>query len=214
MLIKNPKSEVGEDAKTGRRNEKVGFLEEPSTIIMRNLNPLKEDRGTVGMVRGKGYMKRPYEKIEQWMDNEISFPSVPRRRLVDSPIILEACIKGFQVRRIYVDGDSSSEVMYEHCFRNLGPDTRAKLMESIVPLVGFSGKVNYPLGIIDLSVTMGELDRVRAVTMEFVVVKCHSPCNVILGRKGMKSLGAVASTILSMIKSTANRIATMVTDRN
>ncbi|GJZ36490.1 hypothetical protein Tco_0582681 [Tanacetum coccineum] len=33
---------------------------------------------TMGMVRGKGYRKRPYEKIKQWMDNEISFPSVPR----------------------------------------------------------------------------------------------------------------------------------------
>ncbi|GJT70840.1 hypothetical protein Tco_1030126 [Tanacetum coccineum] len=49
--------------------------------------------------------------------------------------------------------------MYEHCFRNLGPDTRAKLRESRVPLVGFSSEVKYPLGIIDLSVTMGELDR-------------------------------------------------------
>ncbi|GJR80781.1 hypothetical protein Tco_0151566 [Tanacetum coccineum] len=68
----------------------------------------------VGMVRGKGHRKRPYKKIEQWMDNEILFPSVPR------------------------------------C-RNLGPDTRAKLRESRVPLVGSSGEVNYPLGIIDLS---------------------------------------------------------------
>ncbi|GKE48199.1 hypothetical protein Tco_1479457 [Tanacetum coccineum] len=33
---------------------------------------------TIGMVGGRGYRKRPYEKIEQWMDNEISFPSVPR----------------------------------------------------------------------------------------------------------------------------------------
>nr|GEZ62749.1 reverse transcriptase domain-containing protein [Tanacetum cinerariifolium]GFB02353.1 reverse transcriptase domain-containing protein [Tanacetum cinerariifolium] len=91
----------------------------------------------VEMIRGMRYRKRSYEKIEQWMHNEISFPSVPRCQLVDSPIVLEVYIEGFQVRRIYVDGGSSSEVMYEHCFRNLGPDIRAKLRESRVPLVGF-----------------------------------------------------------------------------
>ncbi|GJS04251.1 hypothetical protein Tco_0320759 [Tanacetum coccineum] len=65
------------------------------------------------MIRGKGYRKRPYDKLEQWMDNEISFPSVPRSQLVNSPIIPEELIEGFKVRRIYVDGGSSSEVMIE-----------------------------------------------------------------------------------------------------
>ncbi|GJZ06576.1 hypothetical protein Tco_0540369 [Tanacetum coccineum] len=112
------------------------------------------------------------------MDNEISFPSVPRCRLVDSPIILEALIEGFLVRRIYVDGGSSSKVMYEHCFRNLGTETKAKLRESRVPLVGFTREVNYPMGVIDLNVTIEELDILRTVTMEFAVVKCYSPYNV------------------------------------
>ncbi|GJZ14199.1 hypothetical protein Tco_0549429 [Tanacetum coccineum] len=63
---------------------------------------------------------------------------MPGCQLVDSPIILEALIEGFLVRRIYVDGGSSSEVMYEHYFRNLGAETRVKLKESRTPLVGFS----------------------------------------------------------------------------
>nr|GEW79782.1 hypothetical protein [Tanacetum cinerariifolium] len=84
------------------------------------------------------------------------------------------------------------------------------MRESRVTLVGFSGEVNYPLGVIDLSVTMEELDKLRMVIMEFVVVKCHSPYNVILGRTRMRSLGAMASSIHSMIKfPTANGIATM-----
>ncbi|GJY68324.1 hypothetical protein Tco_0471306 [Tanacetum coccineum] len=59
------------------------------------------------------------------------------------------------VRRIYVDGGSSSEIMCEHCFRNLSYRTRSRLRGSRNPLVGFSGEVNYPLGVIDLEVTMG-----------------------------------------------------------
>nr|GEW05660.1 hypothetical protein [Tanacetum cinerariifolium] len=42
---------------------------------------------------------------------------------------------------------------------NLEPDTRAELRKYRIPLVGFSSEVNYLPGIIDLRVTMGELDR-------------------------------------------------------
>ncbi|GJT54388.1 hypothetical protein Tco_0989442 [Tanacetum coccineum] len=128
------------------RQEKRHKRERAIRSGSKSLGRGKKRRSMVGMVRGKGYRKRPYEKIEQWMNNEISFPSVPRCRLVKSPIILEAFIKGFHVHKIYVDGGSSLEVMYEHCFRNLGPKTRAKLRESKVSLVGFSWEVNYPLG--------------------------------------------------------------------
>ncbi|GJX64920.1 hypothetical protein Tco_0299263 [Tanacetum coccineum] len=111
-----------------------------------------------------------------------------------------------------MDGGSSLKVMYEHCFRNLGSDLKARLRESRVPLVGFSREVNNPLGVIDLNVTMGELDRLQTVMMEFAVVKYHSPYNVILGWTRMRSLGALASTMQAMIKfPTANGIATMVT---
>ncbi|GJU67095.1 hypothetical protein Tco_1253354 [Tanacetum coccineum] len=96
-------------------------------------------RTIVGMIKGNTSKKRPREQSEQWLDNEISSTSTPGCQLVDSPIILEALIEGFLVQRIYVEGGSSSEVMYEHCFRNLGAETRAKLKESITTLVGFSG---------------------------------------------------------------------------
>ncbi|GKA27484.1 hypothetical protein Tco_0713652 [Tanacetum coccineum] len=50
--------------------------------------------------------------------------------------------------------------------------------------------------------------------MEFAVVKSHSPYNVILGRTGLRSLGAVASTVHSMIKfPIANGIAIVTTKK-
>ncbi|GJX84530.1 hypothetical protein Tco_0335304 [Tanacetum coccineum] len=51
----------------------------------------------VGMIRGYTSKKRPREQAEQWLDNEISFPSTPGCQLVNSPIILEALIEGFLV---------------------------------------------------------------------------------------------------------------------
>ncbi|GJW23967.1 reverse transcriptase domain-containing protein, partial [Tanacetum coccineum] len=168
----------------------------------------------INMMRSQGYRKRPYERVEHWMDNAITFPSVPRYQLMNCPVVVEAMIEGFRVRRIHVDGGSSSEVMYERCFRNLSYQTRSRLRESRIPLVGFSGEVSYPMGVIDLEVTMGECGRTRTVIMEFAVVNSPSPYNALLGRTGMRSLGAVASTIHSMMKfPTSNGIATISTTR-
>ncbi|GKA42498.1 putative nucleotidyltransferase, ribonuclease H [Tanacetum coccineum] len=98
----------------------------------------------INMVRSQGYQKRPYEKVEHWMDNAITFPPVPRYQLMNCPVVVEAMIEGFRVRRIHVDGGSSSEVMYEHCFRNLSYRTRSRLRESRIPLVGFLGESPSP----------------------------------------------------------------------
>ncbi|GJR19773.1 hypothetical protein Tco_0968300 [Tanacetum coccineum] len=85
-----------------------------------------------------------------------------------------------KVKRIHIDGGSSLEVMHEHCFRNLSYWTRSRLKESRVPLMGFSGEVIYPLGVIDLEVTIGECGKTRTVIMEFTVVKSPSPYNALL----------------------------------
>ncbi|GJT86671.1 reverse transcriptase domain-containing protein [Tanacetum coccineum] len=174
----------------------------------------KGKKKVINMVRSQGYRKRPYKKIEHWMDNTIAFLSVPRYQLMDCLVVVDALIEGFRVKRIHVDGGSSLEVMYEQCFRNLSYRTRSRLKESRIPLMGFSGEFNYPLGVIDLEVTMGEYEKTQTVIMEFVVVKSQSSYNALLGRTGMRSLGAVASTIHSMIKfPTSNGIATIATTR-
>ncbi|GJU76444.1 hypothetical protein Tco_1273514 [Tanacetum coccineum] len=67
-------------------------------------------------------------------------------------------------------------------------------------LIGFSGEAYHPLGVIDLQITMGEAGRNKTVLMEFAIVRCRSSYNVLIGRIKMRSLGAVGSTIHSMIK--------------
>ncbi|GJZ43145.1 reverse transcriptase domain-containing protein [Tanacetum coccineum] len=180
----------------------------------KNKGSAKGKEKVINMVRSQGYQKRPYKRVEHCMDYAIAFSSVPRYQLMDCPVVVDAMIEGFKVRRIYVDGGRSLEIMYEHCFRNLSYRTRSRLRESQNPLVGFSGEVNYPLGDIDLEVTMVECERTRIVIMEFAVVKSLSMYNSLLGRMGMRSLGVVASTIHSMVKfPTSNGIATITTIR-
>nr|GEV24413.1 hypothetical protein [Tanacetum cinerariifolium] len=81
-------------------------------------------------------------------------------------------------------------------------------------LRGFYGEVSYPIGTINLSVTIGKPGKLWTIQVEFAVIKSHSPYNGILGRIGLGSLGAVASTIHSMIKfPITNEIATMKTKK-
>ncbi|GKE22711.1 reverse transcriptase domain-containing protein [Tanacetum coccineum] len=117
---------------------------------------------------------------------------------MNCPVVVEAMIEGFKVRRIHVDGGSSSEVMYEHCFRNLSYQTRSRLRESRIPLVRFLGEVSYPMGVIDLEVTMGEYGRTRTVIMEFTVVKSPYPYNALLDPTPMQTSSKVANPRVSL----------------
>ncbi|GJY30399.1 hypothetical protein Tco_0413894 [Tanacetum coccineum] len=107
-------------------------------------------------------------------------------------------IEGFRVIRIHVDGGSSSEVMYEHCFRNLSYRTRSRLRESRIPLVGFSGEFSCPMRVIDLEVTIGECGRTRTVIMEFAVVNSPSPYNALIDPTPMQTSSEVANPRVSL----------------
>ncbi|GJV95591.1 hypothetical protein Tco_1547168 [Tanacetum coccineum] len=161
-----------------------------------------------------GNQKRPYEIEKPRVIEEIAFPTIPQDNLIDTPIILEAMIEGFMVRRIYLDRGSSLEIVYEHCFWSFSAHTRSKLRKSSAPFVGFSGEIYHPIGLVDLQVTIGEPGRSKTVLLEFDNVKCHSPYNFIIGRTWMRSLEAEGSTIHLMINfPTVNGVATLKTSR-
>nr|GFB20070.1 reverse transcriptase domain-containing protein [Tanacetum cinerariifolium] len=87
--------------------------------------PRKERCQGHNMIRQEGNCKRSFEEKRSGMMNELTFLAIPCSQLTDEPIILERIIEGNQVRRILVDEGSSSEIMYEHCFRNLGVNIRS-----------------------------------------------------------------------------------------
>ncbi|GJZ68941.1 reverse transcriptase domain-containing protein [Tanacetum coccineum] len=161
--------------------------------IRRN-NQRSENRGKnsvkiINMIREGENRKRPYDEGRSGLTDELTFPVIPRYQLTGEPIILEGIIKGNKVQRILVDGGSSSEIMYEHCFRNLNVNIRSKIRRCRALMVGFLGETYHPLGVIDLRVTIGRAGRSKTVLMEFVIIKYRSPYNVIIGRTRMRSLG-------------------------
>ncbi|GKC02743.1 hypothetical protein Tco_0994353 [Tanacetum coccineum] len=108
----------------------------------------------------------------------------------------------------------SSEIMYEHCFRNLDINVLSRLKRCKALMIGFSRETYHPLGLISLRVTMGKEGRSKMVLMEFAIIKCYSPYNIIIGRAEIRSLGEVGSTIHSMIKFPTNQgVVTMETSK-
>ncbi|GJR82931.1 hypothetical protein Tco_0153716 [Tanacetum coccineum] len=56
------------------------------------------------------------------LDPEISFPPLEEEDGTEAPMIIEVEIGGHFIHRMYVDGGSTSEILYEHCFSKLRPE--------------------------------------------------------------------------------------------
>nr|GEV02151.1 hypothetical protein [Tanacetum cinerariifolium] len=107
---------------------------------------------------------------------------------------------GRKVNRAYLDGGSSCEVIYEHCFLKLKPSIGSLRVDSNTPLFGFSGEQSWPLRETPLEVTIGEGLITVMKTLTFVIIKSDSPHNLLLGRTAMQQMGIVVSIAHGAIK--------------
>nr|GEU82202.1 reverse transcriptase domain-containing protein [Tanacetum cinerariifolium] len=118
----------------------------------------------------------------------------------EGPMIIEAEMGGHFVRRIYVDGGSPSEIMYEHCFNRFRPKGRSHMVPATTPLIGFSREIIWPARQISLLVKIGDKEHSTSARMNFMVVRSPSPYNGIIGRPGVRKIQAVPSTAYRMLK--------------
>ena len=115
-------------------------------------------------------------------------------------------IKGFNFRRILINNDSSTEIIYFFAFQQLKVDPeRLRPFES--PIVSFSGDRVYPKGIVTLTVTMGSYPQQLTCQLNFPVVDYPSSYNVIIGRPTFNCWKASTSTYCLKVKfPTENRV--------
>ncbi|GJX68968.1 reverse transcriptase domain-containing protein [Tanacetum coccineum] len=64
----------------------------------------------------------------------------------ECPMIIETEIGGHFIHRIYVDGGSASEILYEHCFNMLHPKVKNRMVPATAPLIGFRGEIIWLIG--------------------------------------------------------------------
>nr|GEV69140.1 retrotransposon protein, putative, Ty3-gypsy subclass [Tanacetum cinerariifolium] len=146
---------------TGEQHQKLYFPSLEAALESDMLNQFDKGRAA----------KRKRESKGGWLltgkDNQ-------HEGISDEPLLVEAEVEGYLVRKIYVDGGELVEVMFEHCFKNLSQRIKARLKETQIDLVGFAREAAKPLGKIDLEVCFG--------------------------RMGLKALRDIPSTIHTMMK--------------
>ncbi|GJR45648.1 hypothetical protein Tco_1313751 [Tanacetum coccineum] len=152
-------------------------------------------------VRGECRKRKFHKKREDdWMNAPITFPSILSDDVLDEPLIIEAEVEGYLVRRVFVDQDATVQVMFEHCFCNLTSTVQARLTQTHTKLVGFSEEQILPIGRIELEVMFESKGLCRRTMMKFTVVQASSPYNIILGQTGMRELRSISSITHAMMK--------------
>ncbi|GJU26310.1 hypothetical protein Tco_1164931 [Tanacetum coccineum] len=133
-------------------------------------------------------MVQPWERVarqritQSFSPNpEILFPPLGEDEGTEGPMIIEAEIGGHYVHRMYVDGGSALEILYEHCFSRLRPEIKRQLIPATTPLIGFSDEIICPIGQIQLLVKIGDEEHSALAWMNFMVVRSSSPYNGIIG---------------------------------
>ncbi|GJQ93885.1 reverse transcriptase domain-containing protein [Tanacetum coccineum] len=153
------------------------------------------------------YMIQPWQRTTKQKltqsfayGKEITFPPLSNSDGTEGPLIIEAEIGGHMIHRMYIDGGSSTEVLYEHCFNQLRPEIKSQMVPAKTSLTGFSGETIWPLGQIRLLVIIGDADHCTKAWMDFMVVRSMSPYNGIIGRPDIREIQAVPSTAHGMLK--------------
>ncbi|GJV28363.1 reverse transcriptase domain-containing protein [Tanacetum coccineum] len=133
------------------------------------------------------YMIQPWHRVTRQKVtqsfariSEITFPPLATSGGAECPLVIEAEIGGNMIHRMYVDGGSLTEVIYEHCFNQLRPEIKSQMVPATTSLTGFSGETIWPLGQLRLLVTIGDADHSIKAWMNFMIVRSLSHTIVLL----------------------------------
>ncbi|GJY25606.1 reverse transcriptase domain-containing protein [Tanacetum coccineum] len=152
-------------------------------------------------------MVQPWERVARQRitqsfppNPKILFPPLGEDEVTEGLMIIEAEIGAHCIHRMYVDGGSASEILYEHFFSRICLEIKNQLVPTTTPLIGFSGEIIWLIGQIQLLVKIGDKEHSTLVWMSFVVVRSPSPYNGIIGRPGVRKLQVVPSITHGMLK--------------
>ncbi|GJU51613.1 hypothetical protein Tco_1221168 [Tanacetum coccineum] len=175
------------------------FLSNPSPwFALYTISPLKGTSGLSVCARER-VIGAGFDRVK-----EITFPPLTVSKGTEGPLVIEVEIGGHAVHRMYVDGGSSMEVLFEHCFNWLRPEIKSQMVPAITSLTGFSGETIWPLGHLRLLVMIGDAEHSTKAWMNFMIVRSPSPYNGIIGWPGIREIQAVPSTAYGMIKFLVN----------
>nr|GEZ55280.1 reverse transcriptase domain-containing protein [Tanacetum cinerariifolium] len=129
-------SHLIKEIKHGRDQSKTGKKEKPA----------KYKPTAIYMIQSWQRMTR--QKVTQSFERakEITFPPLTASSGKKGPLVIKAEMGGHTIHQMYVDGGSSMELLYEHCFNRLQLEIKSQMVSATTSLTGFSDETIWPLG--------------------------------------------------------------------
>ncbi|XP_075669627.1 uncharacterized protein LOC142639307 [Castanea sativa] len=97
----------------------------------------------------------------------------------DDALIVSIRARDYNMHQVLVDNGSSADILYCPAFQQMGIG-REQLVPTNAPLIGFGGTRVYPLGVVTLSVMVGDYPQQVTKDVAFLVVDYSSAYNAIL----------------------------------
>ena len=84
----------------------------------------------------QSWQRKTKQKVSQKFssEKEISFPTITADNAVMEPLTIEIHTGGHDIRRMYIDGGASADILYEHCFKRLKPEIQSQLIPAATSL--------------------------------------------------------------------------------
>nr|GEU29322.1 reverse transcriptase domain-containing protein [Tanacetum cinerariifolium] len=183
-------SHLIKEIKHGRDQSKIGKKETTA----------KDKPTAIYMIQS--WQRTTRQKVTQSFEQvkEITFLPLAASSRTKGPLVIEAEMGRHMIHCMYVDGSSSMEILYEHCFNRLQPEIKSQMVPATTSLTGFSGETIWPLGQLRLPVIIGDANYSTSTWMNFMIVRSLSPYNGIIGRPEIRAIQAVSSTVHGMLK--------------
>ncbi|GLT32924.1 hypothetical protein SLA2020_075540 [Shorea laevis] len=138
--------------------------------------------------------KRKLDETD-WKNQPVTFGSADFEGVVtphNDPLVTSVMVNSCEVQRVLVDTGSAPDIMYYHCFENLGLDP-ALLQKYDGPIYGFNNQPVPVEGVLRLNVAFGSGQMYVTPSVRFLVVKMPSSFNIVIGRPTLTELRAIVS---------------------
>nr|GEX75109.1 reverse transcriptase domain-containing protein [Tanacetum cinerariifolium] len=162
--------------------------------------PAKDKPTAIYMIQS--WQRTTRQKVTQSFERvkEIAFPPVAASSRTNGSFIIEEEMGGHVIHRMYVDGGSSMEILYEQCFNRIRLEIKSQMVPATTSLTGFSGETIWPLRQLRLLVIIGDANHFTRAWMNFMIVRSLSRYNGITGRPRIREIQAVPSTAHEMLE--------------
>ncbi|XP_015971086.1 uncharacterized protein LOC107494553 [Arachis duranensis] len=117
----------------------------------------------------------------------------------NDPVVVSIQLGDLIVRKVMLDPGSSADVLFFAKFQKMKLSTNI-LQQYSGDLVRFSGERVPVLGSVWLQTTLGEQPLSKTQDIQYLIVDCFSPYNVILGRPFLNRFAAIVSTYHLCVK--------------